>query len=458
VQHSIRQNQDRLVFISYASEPDEAAALRFVCELEREGVTCWIACRDVRPGDNYAAAIIAAIKNCRVTVLLMSSASNGSQHVANEIERAVNYRKEIIPVRLERVLPSSAVELHLSTRQWIDLFEPRQREANMRRLLDDLRDRLRQWLGPGLSPSAAPAEADNGGRVAADSVEPSLTQSAASQLGSPEDAQTLYDVGCTYMARGDLERAVVEFSSALAISSSITGAYCNRGSAYWRLSRFDEAIADFNEALKIDLPTKAAVPIFAMRGSSFLAKQRYSEAIADLTKALELGNPLAQIFMERGIAYQWIGANERALADYNSAVEVDPDFPHLATCYFNRANMLRTLGRCADAMADFSRATELDAGFAEKVPPHYKDRNLQFASQVDEALRTYSCVTQIAVASQLPPLQRAKAYRAMQNIGWKKAFEDLELLDRALPSNDSIRPKLNALLVSLQKQRAQGSI
>jgi hypothetical protein len=57
-------------------------------------------------GDNYAVAIVNAIQNCRITLLLLSAAANESPHVANEIERAVNYRKEIIPVRLGKVPPS----------------------------------------------------------------------------------------------------------------------------------------------------------------------------------------------------------------------------------------------------------------------------------------------------------------------------------------------------------------
>jgi len=135
-----RQNPNRTVFISYASDPDEPAALLLVAELEKAAVTCWVACRDVRPGENYAAAIIAAIKNSKITVLLMSSASNRSPHVANEIERAVNYRKVIIPVRLEEVLPAPELELHLSTPQRIDFFRPEKKAENIRRLLDRLRE------------------------------------------------------------------------------------------------------------------------------------------------------------------------------------------------------------------------------------------------------------------------------------------------------------------------------
>jgi len=140
MEQSARQDQDRLVFVSYASDPDKAAAIRFVTELEKSGISCWISCRDVRPGEDWPAAIIAAIRNCRIAALLMSAASNGSRHVAHEITSVVSYGKEIIPVRLEEILPAPAFELHLATQQRIDLFEPQRREGEMRRLVDELRN------------------------------------------------------------------------------------------------------------------------------------------------------------------------------------------------------------------------------------------------------------------------------------------------------------------------------
>ena len=85
-------------------------------------------------------------------ILLLSAAANRSPHVANEIERAVNYRKDIVPIRIEEVPPARSIELHLSSRQWIDLFDARRREKNMARLTDALRNRLREWLVPDLPP------------------------------------------------------------------------------------------------------------------------------------------------------------------------------------------------------------------------------------------------------------------------------------------------------------------
>lgn len=142
----------KLIFVSYASQ-DREAAERLTKEVEDRGMPCWLAPRDVPFGSNFGAAIIDAIETTEVFVVLLSANANNSLHVANEIERAVNYRKTIIPLRLENVLPSRPIELHISARQWVDLFDSKdQREHNMRRFLDALRNVLRSWLVPDLPP------------------------------------------------------------------------------------------------------------------------------------------------------------------------------------------------------------------------------------------------------------------------------------------------------------------
>ena len=55
----------RAVFISHASQ-DKATA-EAICEsLENEGIGCWIAPRDVTPGEFYADAIVRALNEAQV--------------------------------------------------------------------------------------------------------------------------------------------------------------------------------------------------------------------------------------------------------------------------------------------------------------------------------------------------------------------------------------------------------
>jgi hypothetical protein len=59
---------DHDVFVSYASQ-DAVVANSIVENLEQHGCKCWIAPRDVKPGAQYADAIVRAINEARALVL-----------------------------------------------------------------------------------------------------------------------------------------------------------------------------------------------------------------------------------------------------------------------------------------------------------------------------------------------------------------------------------------------------
>ena len=78
----------------------------------------------IKPGRLFPVKIAQGIKQSRCLVLLLSAASNGKDNVMREVERAVNYRKMVIPYRLENVTPSERLELFASLPQWADSWEP----------------------------------------------------------------------------------------------------------------------------------------------------------------------------------------------------------------------------------------------------------------------------------------------------------------------------------------------
>jgi TolB-like protein len=108
------------VFVSYASD-DAAVANDIVAALERNGLQCWIAPRDVPPGALYADVIIRAINSTKVLVLVLSRHSVASSHVGKEIERASAKKRPIIAMRTDTTPLTPALEYFLSESQWIDV-------------------------------------------------------------------------------------------------------------------------------------------------------------------------------------------------------------------------------------------------------------------------------------------------------------------------------------------------
>jgi hypothetical protein len=122
----------RDVFVSY-SQPDYGCAMELVSRVEREGINCWIAPRDIAPSADWAAEIIDAISNSRTMILVFSASSNDSPQVRREVERAVHKQVSILPFRIENVLPSKSLEYFLSAQHWMDAFPP-PREPHYARL------------------------------------------------------------------------------------------------------------------------------------------------------------------------------------------------------------------------------------------------------------------------------------------------------------------------------------
>jgi hypothetical protein len=111
------------VFISYSSK-DKATADAACALLERNSIRCWIAPRDILPGQSWGASIIDAINGSRAMVLVFSGHANASPQVEREIERAVNRSLPIIPLRIEDVSPTKSLEYFISTPHWLDALTP----------------------------------------------------------------------------------------------------------------------------------------------------------------------------------------------------------------------------------------------------------------------------------------------------------------------------------------------
>jgi hypothetical protein len=88
------------VFISYASQ-DAAVANAVVAALERHGLTCWIAPRDVTPSALYADEIIRSINEATALVIVLSASAIASPHVGKEVERASSKRRPIITFKTD---------------------------------------------------------------------------------------------------------------------------------------------------------------------------------------------------------------------------------------------------------------------------------------------------------------------------------------------------------------------
>ena len=165
----------RIVFISHSSA-DKDIADKVCAYLEQNGVPCWIAPRNVMPGKNYGAAIVDAIDECRVFVLILSSRSNKSRQVVREVERAASSDSVILPFRIENVLPSRELAFYVSAAHWLDAVKYPVEEQ-----FDELLDAIRDWQKTESSTESVAAPA---APVAA-AVPPPLPTAAPASVATP---------------------------------------------------------------------------------------------------------------------------------------------------------------------------------------------------------------------------------------------------------------------------------
>ena len=100
--------------------------------------------------------------------------------------------------------------------------------------------------------------------------------------------------GLSYFSRYEFDQAIADYSQAIALDPGLTAAYSNRASAYYDRGQYSGSQEDFNLA------------------------------IADYSAAIRLNPAEASVYSERGSAYRTSGDNDKALADFNEAIYRDP--------------------------------------------------------------------------------------------------------------------------------------
>jgi tetratricopeptide (TPR) repeat protein len=134
-------------------------------------------------------------------------------------------------------------------------------------------------------------------------------------------AQALVARGFGYIAQKELARALADFDAAIEQNPNLAAAHYYRG-AILSQSDPDAGLAALNKAISLN----AKDPDFFRERASIHEKRKdYPRAIEDLTTAVGLAkNPKTELFL-RGSAYEDSGDRDRAIADFQASLLLDPD-------------------------------------------------------------------------------------------------------------------------------------
>ena len=87
--------------------------------------------------------------------------------------------------------------------------------------------------------------------------------------------------------------------------------------------------------------------------------ERLQDALADFEKAIELDPDYADAWMNRGGVYYMMGQSDKAITELDRAAELNGANPQI---FFNRALAHEDLGHLIDAIFDYSRVIDLVPG------------------------------------------------------------------------------------------------
>ena len=271
----------------------------------------------------------------------------------------------------------------------------------------------------------------------------------------PQTATEYLSKGIMYAMQGEYGKAIAEFDEALKINPNLVGAYMLRARALQasvskvtgvvenfsgistditigekvseeRIRIYDRAIADYTQAIRLD-PDYTA---YNDRGMAYYYKGDYDRAITDFNQAIRLNSNYVFAYNNRGLAYAEKRNYDRAIADYTQAIRLDRNytFPYnnRGLAYYNKRDYNQ-------AIADCTQAIRLDSNYVAA----YINRGLAYDAQedYDRAIADFTSAIRLDPASSIAYLSRGNAYDAQED--YDRAVADYTSAIR-FDSNDAM--------------------
>jgi len=155
-----------------------------------------------------------------------------------------------------------------------------------------------------------------------------------------------------------LEPALAAIEKAIQIQPNDANLYIQKGYVLGELKRYSEGIAAYKQG--IDLIPRAV--FYNNRGNLYSNQKKWDLALADYNTAIKLNPEFAYAYTARGSLYDDQKKWDLALADYNTAIKLNPEFTY---AYNNRGVLYSNQKKWDLALADYNTAIKLNPELAD---------------------------------------------------------------------------------------------
>ncbi len=186
----------------------------------------------------------------------------------------------------------------------------------------------------------------------------------------PKETALIYKRGEARMGLKRYEAALADFTTVTKVMPHEAEGWMRRGDCQFAVSNFSEAADDYSVALERS-PRDAN--LFARRAAIFAALDQNEMALADYTRALDLEPDSARRWYDRAITHLALDQAKEALSDLTEALKRDPKRPEILVA---RGMALELSGDTAAALADYNMARNVSPNYepAERNRKRLMDR------------------------------------------------------------------------------------
>jgi tetratricopeptide (TPR) repeat protein len=186
--------------------------------------------------------------------------------------------------------------------------------------------------------------------------------------------------------KGETDAALADYNEALRLDPKSLAALNGRAVIWSAKGAHDRAIADYNAALRL---RPDYVPAIFDRALTWSDQENYDDAIAGFSEVIRLDPKMARAYSARGYALNMMEQYDQAIADFDQALRLDP---RRSQAYFNRGVALIAKERYDAAIADLTEFLKLEKTDAQAFALRatawkLKGKTLKAIADLDEAIR-----------------------------------------------------------------------